>query len=294
MKFITGSSHKSLAQQIADRLFLPLEQPTIKYFKDREISIQMDSSIEGEDVCVMQSLSYPVNGHLIELLILINELKQRKPRKIIGIIPYFGYGRSSSNAKLMAKLLETAGIDQLITIGLHSDEIEKFFTAPVINLDLVKLFGDDIESRFQKDKLMIVSPDKGGEKRARALAAYLKVDCIILDKKRCEDGTINITKIQENLKGKNCLIVDDIIDSGATLIAAAKALKEAEALSIDAYVIHAVLSSDISQQLETAPIRSLVVTDTIRQSTLSLNTTEIRTLQIAKILGNAIKGIKEK
>lgn len=293
MKFTTGYSHPNLAQQIADRLTLTLEQPIIKVFKNQEISVQVDISVEREDCYVFQSLSYPIHDHLIELLILINELKQRNPRNIIAIIPYFGYGRSSSNARLMAKLLESVGIDHLLTIGLHSDEIENFFTIPVINLDLIKLFGCDIERRLLKDNLLIVSPDKGGEKRAQTLAAYLQTDYIVLDKKRCENGTVEIARIQRNLKDKNCIIVDDIIDSGATLVAAAEALKEAEALSIDAYVIHAILSEGCLEKLKHIFIRSLVITDTIRQPKLDLNTIEIRVLKVAETLGNAVKRLKE-
>lgn len=292
MKFTRGSSHLRLAQEIADRLFLPLEQPVVKHFKDQEISIQTDLSVEGEDVCVLQSLSYPVNDHLVELLILMNDLKQRKPRKIIGIIPYFGYGRSSSNSKLMAKLLESAGLNQVITVGLHNAEIESFFNVPINNLDVIPLFAQDIKTRYKNSLPLIVSPDKGGEKRAYELAIFLKTDYLCLHKERKLNGSVRIEEISDNIADRNCIIVDDIIDSGETLVGAAMALNDVGASSIDAYAIHAVLSEGCLEKLEISPLQTLVITDTIKQTALKLNNKEVRVLGIAEILAEAIRKLR--
>lgn len=284
MKLIAGSSHHHLAEKVADKLNLTLEKPFVRYFKDHEISVQSNTDVEGKDVCVLQSLSNPINDHLVELLILINELKQKNARRVIGILPYFGYGRSSSNSALIAKLLESVGMDQLVTIGLHSAEIEIFFKIPVKNLDLIPLFGQDIRNHYKKSLPLIVSPDKGGERRARELADYLKTDFALLHKERGIDEAVKVTKITGDITGRNCIIVDDIVDSAATLTCAAATLKGAGALSIQAYAIHAVLSEGAIQKLEQSEICSLTVTDTIKQQ----RTENIRILGVSEILAEAI------
>ncbi|NBT85568.1 MAG: ribose-phosphate pyrophosphokinase [Alphaproteobacteria bacterium] len=284
MKFITGSSHYRLSEKIAAKLFLSLDKPSVKYFKDHEISVQIDASIAGEDVCILQSLSYPINDRLIELLILVNETK-KKAKEVTVILPYFGYGRSFSSSALIARLLETAGVDRIITIGLHSPEIETFFKIPIKNLGVTHLFGLDIKNRYKNDLPVIVSPDKGGEKRARKLADYLKTDCVFLHKERHMDGGVKIKRITGDAKGRCCIIVDDIVDSAETLTCTAKVLKEVGASSIEAYVIHAVLSEGSIEKLEQSNVSSLTVTDTINQRL----TEKIRVLGVSEILAKAIK-----
>ncbi|MBY0461759.1 MAG: ribose-phosphate pyrophosphokinase [Alphaproteobacteria bacterium] len=284
MKLIAGSSHHHLAEKVADKLLFPLDKPNVKYFKDCEISVQIDTSVAGEDVYILQSLSYPINDHLVELLILINNLKQKNAKRVTAILPYFGYGRSSSSSALVVKLLESAGVDQIITIGLHSPEIETFFKIPIKNLGVTQLFGRDIKNRYKSKLPIIVSPDKGGEKRARALADFLQTDCAFLHKERLIDDSIKITKVIGDIRGRGCIIVDDIVDSAATLVCAAAALKEAGATFIEAYVIHAVLSKGSIQKLEQSDVSFLTITDTINQQLSE----ETRILEVAEILAEAI------
>ncbi|MBY0281095.1 MAG: ribose-phosphate diphosphokinase [Alphaproteobacteria bacterium] len=280
MKLIAGSSHHQLAEKIADKLLLPLDKPNVKYFKDSEISIEIDTPVAEDEVYVLQSLSHPINDHLVELLILIHYLKQKRAKRVIGILPYFGYGRSASNSELIAKLLESVGVDQIITIGLHSPLIEAFFKIPINNLGATELFGRDIQNRYKNNFPVIVSPDKGGSKRASELASFLQTDCVFFHKERLIDGTLKITNIIGDVKGRDCIIVDDIVDSAATLVCAAAALKEAGVASIEAYVIHAVLSEGSLQKLEQSNISCLTITDTINQQLAE----KIRILDVADVL----------
>ncbi len=280
MKLIAGTSNFRLSESIAHYLALSLMSVDIQKFADGEICIRIQEDVADEDVYVLQSLFPNINDCLVELLILSNVLKKNGAKKITAVIPYYAYARQQDSASLVVSLLTASGVDRILTLDLHNSNVG------IDTLATTSLFATDIQTRF-KDSVVIVSPDAGGIERARCLAQKLNVDLVTLNKVR--EPNVRIHKIDADVKGKNCLIVDDIVDSGATLIGAAEALKEAGAKEIHVYVTHAVLSGNAVNHIKKSKIDSMTTTDSIRSSGAL---TDFFILSVAEIIGQGIKAQK--
>lgn len=299
MKLMTCNANRPLAAAIADYLDTPLTNAEVKTFSDQEIFVRIDENVRGEDVFVIQSTSYPANDNLMELLICIDALKRASARRITAVIPYFGYarqdrktdGRTPISAKLVANLISVAGADRVLTVDLHAGQIQGFFDIPTDNLFGGPVMENDIEGRFNGDKLMVVSPDVGGVVRARALAKRIGADLAIVDKRRPEAGKSEVMNIIGDVKGARCIMVDDMCDSGGTLCNAAEALKEQGATAVSAYVTHGVLSNNAVQRIEKSVLDELVMCDTIQPNADALESKAIRILPMAPLLGEAIRRI---
>lgn len=299
MKILACNSNKSLAQSIADYLGIGLVEADVKRFADHEIFIEIKENVRGEDIFVVQSTSFPANDHLMELLIAIDALRRASAKRITAVIPYFGYARQDRkvaprtpiSAKLVANLITSAGADRVLTIDLHAGQIQGFFDIPVDNLYSAPVFVSDIKSNFVSDKSIIVSPDVGGLVRARAIAKKINVDLAIVDKRRAEAGVSEVMNIIGDVAGRNCIIIDDIVDSGGTLCNAADALIEMGATSVSAYITHGVLSGKAYEKIANSQLKSLVITNSIEAKEQTLATKNIRILSIASLLGEAIRNI---
>jgi ribose-phosphate pyrophosphokinase len=297
MKIIAGNSHSLLAQQLSTALATPLTAITIQRFPDQEIFVEIHENVEGEDVFVVQSTSYPANDHLMELLVIIDALKRSAAGRITAVIPYFGYARQDHHAgpgtplsaKLVATLLQAAGADRLLTCELHSDRVQGFFNIPVDNLSLISLFAQEIQHNFQNP--LIISPDTGGIARAQALATYLKTDLAIIEKHRHGPGHAEVVTLKGQVAGRTCLIIDDIIDSGNTLCQTAVALLQQGAQGVHAFVTHGVLSPSAHEHLTAAPLASLVITDTIDTRAKATLYPQLRTLSVVPLLAEAMRRV---
>ena len=266
-----------------------------------EVFVEIHENVRGEDVFVVQSTSYPANDNLMELLVTLDALRRGSARRVTAVIPYYGYARQDRksgprtpiSAKLLANLITTAGADRVLTIDLHAGQIQGFFDIPTDNLYAAPVFTDDIQAKYQNGNLMIVSPDVGGVVRARALARRLNVDLAIIDKRRPRAGVSEVMNIIGDVSGRHCIMVDDIVDSGGTLCNAAKALMDSDALSVDAYVTHGVLSGGAVSRIASSPLTSLVTTDSIQATEAMRVARNIRQLSIAPLLGEAMKRIHQ-
>ncbi|MBV8913751.1 MAG: ribose-phosphate pyrophosphokinase, partial [Acetobacteraceae bacterium] len=246
MKIVSCNSNRPLAEAVAKCLGIPLANATMRRFADKEVWVEIHENVRGEDVFVIQSTSYPANDHVMELLITLDALRRASARRITAVIPYFGYARQDRkvgprtpiSAKLVANLITEAGANRVLTMDLHSGQIQGFFDIPVDNLYAAPLFSRDIRDRFHGRELMIVSPDVGGVARARGIASRLDVDLAIIDKRRERAGVSEVMNVIGDVRGKACILVDDLVDSGGTLGNAAQALKSRGALSVDVYVTH--------------------------------------------------------
>ena len=261
MKLLTGNSNQPLAQAIADSLDMSLTKAQVRRFADNEIFVTIDENVRGEDVFVIQSTSYPANDNLMELLICIDALKRASAQRITAVMPYFGYarqdrktgGRTPISAKLVANLIERAGADRVLTMDLHSGQIQGFFDIPTDNLFPTPLLAADIRHHYKKvDDLLIVSPDVGGVVRARALASRLGVDLAIVDKRRDGPGKSEVMNIIGDVKDRRCILFDDIVDSAGTLCNAASAILAAGATEVSAYVSHGVLSGAARERVKSS------------------------------------------
>ncbi len=301
MKLISGNSNLVLAEQISAYLDVPLTQCNIKRFSDKEIFLEIMENVRGKDTFFVQSTSYPANDHLMELLIAIDALKRGSARRITAVIPYFGYarqdrktgGRTPISAKLVANLITAAGADRVLTLELHAGQIQGFFDIPTDNLSSAPIFIPSLEEEFNGEKLCIVSPDVGGVVRARYLAKRLGADLAIIDKRRPKAGVAKVMNVIGDVKGKICVLVDDIVDSGGTLCNAAVALEEQGAIGVYAYVVHGVLSGKAIEKVTNSPLKKLVITDSI-QATEEMEAAEnIEQLSIAPLIGEAARRISE-
>ncbi len=298
MKIIAGNSNLPLAQGISDLLKSPLLHSNIRKFNDGEVRVDILDSVRGEDIFIIQSTSAPANDHLMELLICLDGLKRASAKKITAVIPYFGYARqdrkSSSrtpiSAKLVADLLTVAGCDRVLTLDLHAEQIQGFFDIPVDNLFAASVFVKDIKNNFDLAELVIVSPDVGGVVRARHIAQALGCGLAIVDKRREKPGQSEVMNIIGEVKDKNCILVDDIIDSGGTLCNAATALLKQNAKAVYAYVTHPVLSGQAVDLINRSDLSKLVVTDSIHL-TSQKQVEKIRVITIADLMAEAIKRI---
>lgn len=303
MKLLAGNSNRDLAENIAQRLDTTLTDTAVGRFKDQEIQVEINENVRGEDVFVIQSTSEPANDHLMELLIMIDALSRASASRITAVIPYFGYARQDRkvgprtpiSAKLIANLITTAGADRVLTVDLHAGQVQGFFDIPTDNLYAVKVMEAHIRDvhRGEIDKLCIVSPDVGGVVRARTLSERLDDAVLaIVDKRRPAPGQSEVMNIIGDVEGRHCVLFDDIVDSGGTLVNAANALTEKGALSVSAYVSHAVLSGDAVNRIESAEnLNRLVVTDSIGNSHLRPNAKKIETVSVGALLSEAIRRI---
>ena len=299
MKILTGNSNKNLSKKISKYLKNKLVNSSIRRFSDGEIYIEINENIRGNSIYIIQSISYPANDNLMELLLCIDALKRSSAKNITAVIPYFGYARqdrkvvprTSISAKLVSNLITKAGADRIVTVDLHAGQIQGFFDIPVDNLFSTPIFSRHIKKNINKKNLICVAPDVGGVERARALGKMLNIGLAIIDKRRPTPGKSQVMNVIGNVKGKTCLIVDDIIDSGGTIVNAAKALKDRGAKEVHVYVTHGVLSGEAVEKIKKSHIKNLVLTDTIDNDAKVKNAKNIHVLTISNLIGEAIKRI---
>ena len=299
MKILTGNSNKKLSQKISGFLKNKLINSSIRKFSDGEIYIEINENIRGNSIFLIQSISSPANDNLMELLLCIDALKRSSAKNITAVIPYFGYARqdrkvvprTSISAKLVSNLITKAGADRIVTVDLHSGQIQGFFDIPVDNLFATPIFARHIKKKIKTKNLICVAPDVGGTERARALGKMLNVGLAIVDKRRSAPGKSVVMNVIGNVKNKTCIIVDDIIDSGGTIVNAAKALKNRGAKEVHVYVTHGVLSGDAVNKILKSEIKNLIVTDTIENIDKVKKAKNIEVLSISNLVGEAIKRI---
>ena len=299
MKLLSGNSNKPLSKQIAKFLKSKLVNSSIRKFSDGEIYIEINENIRGNSIFIIQSVSSPANDNLMELLLCIDALKRSSAKNITAVIPYFGYARqdrkvvprTSISAKLVSNLITKAGADRVVTVDLHAGQIQGFFDIPVDNLFATPIFARHVKKKIKSKSLICVAPDVGGTERARALGKLLNVGLAIVDKRRPKPGQSQVMNIIGNVKDQTCIIVDDIIDSGGTIINAAKALKDRGAKEVYVYITHGVLSGDAVKKIKSSVIKNLVITDTIDNGEKVKSAKNIEVLSISGLMGEAIKRI---
>ena len=299
MKLLTGNSNKILSKNIAKYLKSKLVNSSIRKFSDGEIYVEINENIRGNSIFIIQSISSPANDNLMELLLSIDALKRSSAKNITAVIPYFGYARqdrkvvprTSISAKLVSNLITKAGADRVVTVDLHAGQIQGFFDIPVDNLFATPIFARHVRKRIKSKKIICVAPDVGGTERARALGKLLNVGLAIVDKRRPKPGQSQVMNVIGDVKDQTCIIVDDIIDSGGTIINAAKALKARGAKEVYVYITHGVLSGEAVKKIKSSVIKNLVITDTIDNLTKTKNAKNIEVLPISALMGEAIKRI---
>jgi len=296
MKLVSGNSNRVLAEAVADYLDIPLSKCLVRRFADQEIFVEIQENVRGEDVFILQSTSFPANDHLMELLIITDALRRASARRVTAVVPYFGYARQDRkpgprtpiSAKLVANLITRAGADRVLTLDLHAGQIQGFFDIPTDNLYAVPVMMRDIKERYAANDLVVVSPDVGGVVRARALAKRIDAPLAIVDKRRERPGESEVMNIIGDVEDRNCILFDDIIDSGGTLCNAAEALLAQGAKSVTAYITHGVLSGGAVARVEGSMLKELVITDSIQPTESVRKGRNIRVLSIAPLIGEAI------
>ena len=299
MKILSGTSNLSLSRNIARQLKLKLVNTNIKTFADGEVYVEINENIRGNSVFVIQSTSTPANDNLMELLLCIDALRRSSAKNITAVIPYFGYARqdrkvvprTSISAKLVSNLITNAGANRIVTVDLHSGQIQGFFDIPVDNLFTTPLFARYIKKNLKNKNLICVSPDVGGVQRTRGLATKINADLAIIDKRRPQPGKSQVMRIIGNVQNKECIIVDDIIDSGGTIVNAVDALIREGAKSVYVFVTHAVLSGEAINKIKKSKINKLIITDSIDNAKKIKNVSKIQVLSIAPLMAEAIKRI---
>ena len=299
MKIVACNSNLPLAQSISDHLDTKLVKATIKRFADQEVSVEIHENIRGEDVFVVQSTSYPANDNLMELLLTLDAMRRSSAKRVTAVIPYFGYARQDRksgprtpiSAKLVANLIAQAGADRVLTMDLHAGQIQGFFDIPVDNLYAAPMFAKDIARRYEEKDLVIVSPDVGGVVRARNLATRLHCDLAIIDKRRPRAGVSEVMNVIGDVENRHCVLVDDIVDSGGTLINAAQALVANGATSASVYVTHGVLSGEAATRIGASGLSSMTVTNTINATDLTQGVANIRQLDVSGLIADAMDRI---
>ncbi|MGX7893969.1 ribose-phosphate pyrophosphokinase [Tsuneonella sp. HG222] len=301
MKLMAGNSNLPLARAIAGYLEIPLTDASVRRFADEEIFIEIHENVRGEDMFIVQSTSFPANDNLMELLISIDACKRSSAKRITAVVPYFGYARQDRkpgprtpiSAKLVANLITQAGADRVLAVDLHAGQIQGFFDIPTDNLFAAPTMAADIQARYEGD-LMVVSPDVGGVVRARALAKRLdNAPLAIVDKRRERPGESEVMNIIGDVNGRNCILIDDIVDSGGTLCNAAQALLSAGAKSVAAYITHGVLSGGAVARIDKSALTELVITDSILPTDAAKDSRTIRILPIAPLIGEAVRRIAD-
>ena len=299
MKVLAGTSNSRLCKDIARHLKLKLINSNIKRFADGEVYVEINENIRGNSIFVIQSTSNPANDNLMELLICIDALRRSSAKNITAVIPYFGYARqdrkvvprTAISAKLVSNLITNAGANRILSVDLHAGQIQGFFDIPVDNLFATPIFARHIKNKMKLNNLTCVAPDVGGVERTRALSRRINSSIAIIDKRRPGPGKSEVMNIVGNVKNKNCIIVDDIIDSGGTIVNAAKALKEKEAKNVYVYITHAVLSGEAMQKIEKSQIKKLITTDTIDNSKKVIKSKKIEIISLAPMISEAMKRI---
>jgi len=299
MKLLAGNSNRELSDKIGAYLKLPSTKAVVRRFADMEVFVEIQENVRGEDMFVIQSTSFPANDNIMELLIIIDALRRASARRITAVIPYFGYARQDRkvgprtpiSAKLIANLVTGAGAHRVLTVDLHAGQIQGFFDIPTDNLYAMPVIVRDIHDYLGGDNLMVVSPDVGGVVRARALAKRLGGDLAIVDKRRERAGDSEVMNIIGDVRGRSCILIDDIIDSGGTICNAAQALLEKGAKDVCAYATHGVLSGGAVARVQGSHLKSLVVTDSIAASEEMARSPKIRRISIAPLIGEAMRRI---
>ena len=300
LKIFSGSANPQLSREIADVLGMPLGQARLRRFPDSEVSFQIDENIRGADVFIVQPTSTPVDQHLMELLVMIDAFRRSSAARITAVVPYYGYARQDRkdkprvpiSAKLVANLLSAAGTNRVLTMDLHKAQIQGFFDIPVDHLFAAPVIIDYC-SRMRYPNLTMVSPDAGGAERARAYAKRLDAELAIVDKRRTEDGTAEVMNVIGDVRGRTCILQDDIIDTAGTIQKAATALKDAGAERVVACAVHGVLSGPAIERIEKAPLDQLIVTNSVPLSEAGQKCKKIVVLSVARLLGQAIRNIHE-
>ena len=299
MKVLSGTSNIKLSKEIEKKLKTKLINSSIRKFADGEIYIEINENIRGYSIFIIQSISSPANDNLMELLLCIDALKRSSAKNITTVIPYFGYARqdrkvvprTSISAKLVSNLITKAGADRVVTVDLHAGQIQGFFDIPVDNLFCTPIFARHIKKNIKSKSIICVAPDVGGTERARALGKSLDVGLAIVDKRRSAPGKSQVMNVIGNVKDKTCIVVDDIIDSGGTIINSAKALKDRGAKEVYAYITHGVLSGEAVKKIQKSVIKKLVITDSIDNQIRVNKAKNIEVLTISNLMGEAIKRI---
>jgi len=296
IKLVAGNSNRALSEAVGAYLQTPLAKADVRRFADMEIFVEIKENVRGADVFVLQSTSFPANDHLMELLIIMDALKRSSARRITAVIPYFGYarqdrrasGRTPISAKLVANLVTNSGADRVLTVDLHAGQIQGFFDIPTDNLFASPVMVRDIKEKFRGNDVTVVSPDVGGVVRARGLAKRINAPLAIIDKRRERAGESEVMNVIGEVAGTTCILVDDIVDSGGTLVNAADALIAQGATDVYAYITHGVLSGGAVARIMASRLKELVITDSILPSEAVRNAHNIRVLPIAPLLGEAI------
>ena len=299
MKILTGNSNKQLSNKISKNLKNKLVNTSIRKFADGEIYIEINENIRGNSIFIIQSVSSPANDNLMELLLCIDALKRSSAKNITAVIPYFGYARqdrkvvprTSISAKLVSNLITNAGADRVVTVDLHAGQIQGFFDIPVDNLFATPIFAKHIKRKIKSNNIICVAPDVGGVERARALGKKLDVGLAIVDKRRPSPGKSQVMNVIGNVKNKICILTDDIIDSGGTIVNAADALLRRGAKEVHVYATHGVFSGDAVKKIKNSKIKNLVITDSIDSSDKLKKARNIEVLSISILLAEAIKRI---
>jgi len=301
MKLVTGNSNLKLAKNISDYVGVDLSNCDVKRFADKEIFVEMQENVRGEDVFVIQSTSFPANDNLMELLIIIDTLRRASAKRITAVIPYFGYARQDRKpgprtpitSKLVANMIDKAGANRVLTMDLHAGQIQGFFDIPTDNLFAAPALTTNIKNRIKNTSPIVVSPDVGGVVRARIIASRIGADLAIVDKRRERAGESEVMNIIGDVSGRSCFIIDDIVDSAGTLCNASNALLEQGAIEVYAYVTHGVLSGEAVERVNKSSLTKLVVTDTIEESDLVIKSDKIEVISTSSLLGEAIKRISD-
>jgi ribose-phosphate pyrophosphokinase len=296
IKLVAGNSNPVLAQAIADGLGLPLTKAVVRRFADMEIFVEIQENVRGSDAFILQSTSFPANDHLMELLIITDALRRSSARRITAVVPYFGYARQDRksgsrtpiSAKLVANLITEAGVDRVMTVDLHAGQIQGFFDIPTDNLFASPVMVRDIKEKFDLANVMVVSPDVGGVVRARGLAKRINTPLAIIDKRRERAGESEVMNVIGDVAGYTCILIDDIVDSGGTLVNAADALLANGAKEVAAYITHGVLSGGAVTRITSSRLKELVITDSIQPTEAVRKAANIRTLSIAGLISEAI------
>src|SRR5215467_5085742 len=299
MRLIAGNSNHTLAADIGRYLALEPVKAQVRRFADMEVFVEVQENVRGEDMFVIQSTSFPANDNLMELLIIIDALVRASAKRITAVLPYFGYARQDRkpgprtpiSAKLVANLITEAGANRVLTVDLHAGQIQGFFDIPTDNLYAMPVMVKDIQDYLGGDNLMVVSPDVGGVVRARALAKRLGADLAIVDKRRERAGESEVMNIIGDVKGRSCILIDDIVDSGGTICNAAEALLKAGAKDVCAYATHGVLSGGAVARIAGSKLKSMVVTDSIAATDDQRKCANIRRISIAPLIGEAMRRI---
>ena len=296
MKIVSGNSNRPLAEAIGAYLSLPMVKATVKRFNDMEVFVEIQENVRGQDMFIVQSTSFPTNDNLMELLIITDALRRASAKRITAVIPYFGYARQDRkpgprtpiSAKLVANIITHAGADKVLTLDLHAGQIQGFFDIPTDNLFAGPVFVRDIKQHNDLNNTIVVSPDVGGVVRARALAKRLDVPLAIVDKRRERAGESEVMNVIGEVAGKHCIMVDDIVDSGGTLVNAADALLAKGASDVSAYITHGVLSGGAVSRITGSKLKNLVITDSIMPTEAVKIAKNIRVISIAPLIGEAM------